>query len=110
MNVRTLVVVVVAALAVVPVAWSSSRAFTNCGIVTGGGARWSVTEAGGVSCRAAKPLVKKLAAKPHATVETQLGTYLGLKCVELAGKGKREIACVRKNGRGSVFGVTPPRR
>jgi hypothetical protein len=85
----------------------ASSAFRVCGTVKGGGATWSVVAAG-VDCKAGKPLVRKLAAKPHPSLETRLGTYLGLKCVEIAGKGKREIACVSTNGRRSVYGVTPP--
>jgi len=80
-----------------------------CGTVKGGGATWSVV-ATVVSCGAAKPLVRKLATKPHPSLESRLGTYLGLKCVELAGQGKREIACISHDGRRSVYGVTPPRK
>jgi hypothetical protein len=80
-----------------------------CGTVKGGGATWIVTAAG-VTCKVAKPLVKKLAPKPHPSLATRLGTYSGLKCVEFASSGKREIACVSVNGRQSVYGVTPPKK
>ena len=88
---------------------TAPAAYKTCGTVKGGGATWSVVAAG-VSCTAAKPLVKKLAAKPRTGIATRLGTYLGLKCVEYAGNGKREIACVSTDGRRSVYGVTPPRK
>jgi hypothetical protein len=88
---------------------AASTTFRTCGTVNGGGATWTVVAAG-VSCTAGKPLVRKLAAKPHPGVETRLGTYQGLKCVEIAGPGKREIACVSTNGRRSVYGVTPPKK
>ncbi len=35
-----------------------------------------------------------------------LARFLGLRCMEIAGKGKREIACVSRDGRRSVYGVT----
>jgi hypothetical protein len=82
-------------------------AFRICGTVKAGGATWSVVGAA-VPCSAAKPLVRKLAAKPHSAY-TKLGTYLGLKCVESAGQGKREIACISTNGARSVYGVSPAR-
>jgi len=88
---------------------AASTTFTTCGTVKGGGATWIVTAAG-VSCKVGKPLVKKLAAKPHPGLATRLGTFSGLKCVEFAGNGKREIACVSVNGRQSVYGVTPPKK
>jgi hypothetical protein len=88
---------------------AASTAFKTCGTVKSGGATWSVVAAG-VSCTAAKPLVRKLAPKPHPTTETRLGTYFGLKCVEIAGNGKREIACVSTDGRRSVYGVTPAKK
>jgi hypothetical protein len=91
------------------VATAAPTAARFCGTVKGGGATWSVVGAG-VACSAAKPLVRKLAAKAHPSVATKLGTFLGLKCVEFAGNGKREIACVSINGRQSVYGVTPPRK
>jgi len=97
---------VVAGGATVP-ASSARVAFLSCGSVKGGGATWSVVAAGGVSCKAGKQLVKKLSAKPHPSIETKLGTYIGLKCIEIAGKGKREIACLSTDGRRSVYGVTP---
>ena len=80
---------------------SASRA---CGTVKSGGATWAVVSAG-VSCTAAKPLVGKLAKKPHS-LYTNLGTFLGLRCVEIVGSGKREIACVSRDGRRSVYGIT----
>jgi hypothetical protein len=88
---------------------AASTAFKTCGTVKGGGATWTVVAAG-VSCGVGKPLVRKLSAKPHPGVETRLGTYEGLKCVEIAGQTKREIACVSTDGRRSVYGVTPPRK
>jgi hypothetical protein len=99
----------VAALAVVSPASPGTSAFKVCGTVKGGGATWSVVAAG-VNCNAGKPLVRKLATRPHPSLETRLGTYLGLKCVEIAAPGKREIACISTDGRRSVYGVTPPRR
>lgn len=104
--------VALAAIVAAVAAGSASAASTtlkNCGTVKSGGASWSVV-AGGVSCTAAKPLVRKLAKKPHPSPGTPLGTYLGLKCVELAGNGKREIACTSIDGRKSVFGVTPAKK
>jgi len=81
--------------------------FRACGAVNAGGATWNVVGAG-VPCGAAKPLVRKLAAKPHSAY-TKLGTFLGLKCTEIASKGKREIACVSSDGRRSVYGVVKER-
>jgi hypothetical protein len=101
-------VVVVTSAGTVGSAGATTSAFRVCGTVKAGGATWSVVGAG-VACSAANPLVRKLAAKPHPSVATRLGTYLGLKCVEFTGKGKREIACVSTNGRRSVYGVTPPK-
>jgi len=94
------------AMTAVPIAWSSATASRNCGSVKGGGATWSVVAAGGVSCRAAKPLVQTLAAKPHHSPATRLGTHLGLKCVEYSSSSKREIACISTDGRKSVYGIT----
>ncbi len=106
MIVKVIAVVAVAAALAAGVASAAPTAFRNCGVVKSGGATWSVVAAG-VACGAAKPLVRKLATKPHASPATRLGTYLGLKCVEFAGKGKREIACVSTNGGKSVYGVSP---
>jgi hypothetical protein len=100
--------VAVVAAAAAGSASPGTSAFRACGTVKGGGASWSVVAAG-VSCSAGKPLVRKLAAKPHSTY-TRLGTYLGLKCIELAGKGKREISCISTDGRRSLYGVTPARK
>jgi len=93
------------AMTAVP-AWSSATASKNCGSVKGGGATWGVVVAGGISCRAAKPLVRTLAARPHHSVATRLGTYLGLKCIEYASNTKREIACISTDGRKSIYGIT----
>jgi hypothetical protein len=79
-------------------------ALRTCGTVKGGGATWTVVAAG-VACTAAKPLVRKLSTKPHG-LATKLGTYLGLKCIEFSGNGKREIACVSPSGGRSVYGVS----
>jgi hypothetical protein len=105
---RLIALAAIVAAVAVGGASAASTVFKTCGTVKGGGATWSVVAAA-VSCKAGKPLVRKLAAKPHSTY-TKLGTYLGLKCVELAGTGKREIACVSADGRRSVYGVTPPRK
>jgi hypothetical protein len=94
------------AMTVVPIAWSSATASKNCGSVRGGGATWGVVAAGGVSCGAARPLIRTLAAKPHHSVATRLGTHLGLKCIEYASSSKREIACISTDGRKSVYGIT----
>jgi hypothetical protein len=88
---------------------AASTAFRSCGTVKGGGATWSVVAAG-VACKAGRPLVRRLSAKPHPGLETRLGTYLGLRCTEIAGRGKREIACLSTDGRRSVYGVTPPQK
>jgi hypothetical protein len=106
---RIVLPVVAVALSLAPVAWSSSVAFTTCGIVSGGGVKWKVV-ATQVSCSVAKPLVSKLAAKPHPTLPTRLGTHLGLKCVEYARNGTREIGCIGGGGRKTVYGVTPPHK
>jgi hypothetical protein len=107
---RLVVLAAIVAAVAVASASAASTAFKNCGTVKSGGATWSVVAAGGVSCTAAKPLIRKLAKKPHPSPGTPLGTYLGLKCVEFAGNGKREIACTSIDGRKSVFGVTPPKK
>lgn len=107
MTVRLITAAAVACVAAAVVAVSATpapAAFKTCGTLKGGGATWSVVSAG-VPCTAAKPLVRKLARKPHS-LYTKLGTFLGLKCVETAGKAKREIACVSTDGRRSVYGVT----
>jgi hypothetical protein len=107
---RLIVLVAVAAAVTAGSVSAASTVSRTCGTVNGGGATWSVVAAG-VSCGAAKPLVKKLAAKPHSYPATRLGTYLGLKCVEFAARakgGKREIACVSASAGKSVFGVTSP--
>ena len=100
----TVLAAVAAATAASP-AWSAAR---PCGTLKSGGTTWTVVAAG-VSCSSAKPLVRKLATKPHPSTATRLGTHLGLKCIELAGNGKREIACVSRDGRRSVYGITSPR-
>jgi hypothetical protein len=100
-TVTTAVVVVVAATAG-NLATSTSR---SCGTLRSGGATWTVVAAG-VPCGSAKPLVRRLATKPHPSVATRLGTHLGLTCVEFAGQAKLEIACVSRDGRRSVYGVT----
>ena len=105
---RSIALAAVAAAFAVGSASAAPTLFKTCGTVKGGGATWSVTAAG-VSCTAGKPLVRKLASKPHSAY-TKLGTYLGLRCVEIAGNGKREIACISTDGRRSVYGVTPPRK
>jgi hypothetical protein len=110
MHARLLLAALAAAAVAIPIAHTAPTAFTNCGTVTGGGATWSVTAAGGVTCRAAKPLVHTLAGKPHPSVETRLGTHLGLKCVEIARGKTREIACISTDGRRSVYGVTPAKK
>jgi hypothetical protein len=107
MTLRLLAATALAAAISAAFATAAPAAFKNCGTVKGGGATWSVVAAGGVSCKAGKQLVQMLAKKPHPSVETKLGTYLGLRCVEIAGKGKREIACISTDGRRSVYGVTP---
>ncbi len=104
MTTRLVIATGVAALAAASSASPATSASRACGTVHGGGATWSVVSAG-VACTAAKPLVRKLAAKPHS-LYTRLGTFLGLTCIEIAGKSKREIACVSRDGRGSVYGVT----
>lgn len=109
MKVRVLVVAAAVALAVVPVAWSSNASSRNCGTVSGGGVKWSVVAAH-VACSAAKPLVVKLAAKPHPTLATRLGTHLGLKCIEYAHGHAREIACISATGTRSVYGISPPHK
>jgi hypothetical protein len=109
MRIRVLLAAAAIALTCVPLAWSSSAAFNKCGVVSGGGARWSVVSAH-VSCAAAKPLVKKLAAKPRTGLATRLGTHIGLKCIEYAKTKTREIACVSTDGRKSVYGVSPPKK
>jgi hypothetical protein len=111
MRIRVLLAAAAVALTAVATAWSAGAgaAFSTCGTVSGGGAKWSVV-ASHVACSAAKPLVKKLAAKPRTGLATRLGTHLGLKCIEYSKKRKREIACVSKDGLKSVYGVTPPRR
>jgi hypothetical protein len=113
MNKRTtLATAFVAAVVAAGSTGSASAAPTgaqSCGTLKSGGATWSVVAAG-VPCKAAKPLVRKLAAKPHPALGTRLGTYLGLKCVEFASGRKREIACVSTDGRRSVYGVTPARK
>ncbi len=103
MTIRLLVAAAFAAL-VAASASAAPSAMRTCGTVTTGGATWSVVSAG-VPCKTGKPLVRKLAAKPHS-LYTKLGTFLGLRCIEIAGKGKREIACVSRDGRRSVYGVT----
>lgn len=108
MTIRLITATAVVAAVAAGSAAAAPAAYKSCGTVKGGGATWSVVVAGGPSCSAAKPLVKKLAAKPHPSVATRLGTYLGLKCIEFAGRGKREIACVSPSGGRSVYGVTPP--
>ena len=110
MTLRLLAATVVVAAVSAGFATAAPAAYKTCGNVKGGGATWTVVTAGGVACKAAKPLVQRLAKKPHPSIETKLGTYLGLNCVEIAGKGKREIACVSTDGRRSVYGVTPPRK
>jgi hypothetical protein len=110
MHAGLLLAALAAAAVAIPIAHTAPTAFTNCGTVTGGGATWSVTAAGGVTCRAAKPLVHTLAGKPHPSVETRLGTHLGLKCVEIARGKTREIACISTDGRRSVYGVTPAKK
>lgn len=104
----TLSVLAAAIAAIAAPAARSSAAASNCGVVSGGGARWSVAAAH-VSCRAAKQLVTTLAAKPHPTLATRLGTHLGLKCIEYARGRTREIACISSDGIRSVYGLTPPR-
>ena len=103
MTIRLLVAAAFAVLAAAT-AGAAPGAMLTCGTVDAGGATWSVVSAG-VSCKAGKPLVRKLATKPHS-LYTRLGTFLGLNCVEIAGKGRREIACVSRDGRRSVYGVT----
>jgi hypothetical protein len=109
MRIRVLLAAAAVALTVVPLAWSSGAAFSTCGTVSGGGATWSVVAAH-VACSKAKPLVRKLAAKPRTGLATRLGTHLHLKCIEYAKTRKREIACVSRDGRKSVYGVTPPKK
>lgn len=109
MTIRLVSATAVAALIAAGAATAAPAAFRSCGTVRGGGATWQVVGVG-VPCSAAKPLVRKLAAKPHPGPATRLGTHIGLKCVEFAGKSKREIACVGKNDGRSVFGVTPARK
>jgi hypothetical protein len=107
MKTRLLASTAVAALVAAAVVNSTNAApgaMRGCGTIRAGGATWSVVSAG-VPCSAGKPLVRKLAVKPHS-LYTKLGTFLGLKCVEIAGKAKREIACVSSDGRRSVYGVT----
>jgi hypothetical protein len=105
----TAVAVAVVAAVATGSASAASTAFKTCGTVNGGGATWTVVAAG-VSCTVGKPLVRKLSAKPHPGIETRLGTYQGLKCVEITGQSKREIACISTNGRRSVYGVTPAKK
>jgi hypothetical protein len=99
-----------AAAAVVMIGAASSSgavrpsALHNCGTVRASGRTWGVS-AVKVACPAAKGLVHKLAAKPTHGIHTVLGTYLGMKCIELSGHRKREIACVSLSGRQSVYGV-----
>jgi hypothetical protein len=109
MIVRLVTLVALAAAIAAGIATAAPAAGRNCGTVKSGGATWSVVTAG-VSCGAAKPLVQKLATKPHPSVATRLGTYLGMKCIEFARGSKREIACVATNGGKSVYGVTPPKK
>ena len=54
----------------IPVAHSARNAVIYCGTVNGGGATWSVYGTG-VRCSAAKPLIAKLAAKPHPSAATR---------------------------------------
>jgi hypothetical protein len=103
--------VVVAALAAALAAGASAAptALRTCGTVKGGGATWSVGSFG-VSCSTAKPLIRKLAGKPHPSLRTDLGTFRGLRCVELARGATRGIQCYSANGSKGVIGVTPVRK
>jgi hypothetical protein len=80
---RLVAAAAIACAVAVSSASASSSAFRTCGTVRGGGAAWSVVTAG-VACKAGKPLVRKLSAKPHPGLETRLGTYLGLRCMASA--------------------------
>jgi hypothetical protein len=109
MRIRVLLAAAAVALTAVQLAWSSGAAFSSCGTVSGGGAKWSVI-ATHVSCQVAKPLVQTLAAEPHPSIHTRLGRHQGLNCTELAGGNKREISCLSKDATRTVFGVSPPRK
>ncbi len=82
MTIRVITATAVAAVIAAAAAGSASTAsaaVTNCGTVKAAGATWAVFDIG-VPCSAGKPLIRKLAAKPHS-LYTILGKYLGLKCV-----------------------------
>jgi hypothetical protein len=105
---RTRILIVATALVAVvtaATALTASAAIRECGIVTAAGKHWNVA-AHGVTCPAAKTLVRKLAPKTRPlTAPGYSGTFLGMHCSQLGGGGrKREIACTGP-GR-EVFGVT----
>ena len=96
---------IVAAIAAAP-ANPATTARQNCGTVDAGGTTWHIAAFGGVACSTARPLVKKLATKPHPTPRTSLGRYLGMTCSELTLAGARTIGCSTANSRRGVVGVT----
>ena len=98
-------VVIVSAVGVA----SASPATTtrqNCGTVSAAGATWHVAAFGGVACSTAKPLIKKLATKPHPSPRTLLGSHLGMNCLELTLAGARTIGCSTPSNRRGVVGIT----
>jgi hypothetical protein len=105
---RTWILIATTALVAVvaaSTAATASAAIKECGAVTAAGKRWQVA-AHGVTCGAAKTLVRRLAPKTRPlTAPAYPGTFLGMHCSQLGGGGrKREIACTGP-GR-EVFGVT----
>lgn len=110
LRITVLAVVVAAAAAATGTASAAPAAFRSCGNVKAAGATWALITTGGISCGTAKPLLKKLAGKPHPGIATRLGNYIGLKCVEFSRGKTREIACSSVDGRRTVIGVTPPHK
>ena len=109
MRLRLLLGAAAVVLMAAPAAWPARTAATNCGIVSGGGARCSVVAAH-VSCAVAKPLVKQLATHRHPSLATPLGKHDGMTCVEYTHKRTREIACASTDGKRSMYGLTPPQK
>lgn len=75
----------------------------SCGATSVAGKSWTVAAAR-VPCARAKSLVKQLGARPARPVRIDPALHMGMKCLDVSGKGKRLIHCLSPRGDKQVLG------
>lgn len=95
---RTIVIVVLAAGLSALSASPAAALPKSCGNITSHGKTWNVT-AIGLTCAAAKGVVKTLAAKPLPTRVRYPGRYLGMGCLGGRKNGRTGIECGGTGGK-----------